>query len=73
MALGGNNLKRVGGIGLTQSIISTPSNVKVVNDSIIQIRIPSDLRAVYQDKCIEDGTDVSTDLREYIKQRVGVV
>lgn len=73
MGLGSNNMKRVGGIGLTQSLISTPPNVKVINDSVIQLRIPSDLRMAYQDVCAQAGTDVSSDLREYIKQKVGIV
>ncbi|MCX4286002.1 MAG: hypothetical protein OSJ68_01700 [Clostridia bacterium] len=74
MGLGINNgLKRVGGIGVTAQIISTPPNVKVVNDSTIQLRIPSDLRLAYQDVCAQAGTDVSSDLREYIKSKVGIV
>ncbi len=33
MSLGKNSLQRVNGFGLTASIISTPPNVKVINDS----------------------------------------
>ena len=73
MSLGKNSLQRVNGFGLTASIISTQPNVKVINDSTIQLRIPLDLRLAYQDVCQQEGTDVSSDLREYIKQKVGIV
>lgn len=73
MGLGSNNMRRVGVIGLTQSLIETPSNVKVIKDSTIQLRIPLDLRQAYQDVCAQAGTDVSSDLREYIKSKVGIV